>query len=150
MILVGLALASPELLETRVWSSPFMQEGARPRFVERELSTGALEVGVMGEGLRIYVEEEPGEPWTGPLTVVVDGTLVAWEAPSAPRSTPNRTIYEARLSGLDGGSLVFEDGPAAGQVVELPEEPLDEAWYGLAAALVLVMVPLGRKALRRT
>lgn len=109
-----------ELVSTRVWSSPFEAEGAVSWFTERDHNGLAIEVGVSGEALRVYIEQAPGEPWQGPLTVQVDGVEVAWEAATTPRSVPNKTLYEASFAAAPAGELLFVDGPAAGVVVPLP------------------------------
>jgi hypothetical protein len=109
-----------ELVSTRVWSSPFEAEGAQSWFVEVDNDGLAIEVGVSGEALRVFIEEEPGEPWQGPLTIEVDGVEVAWEEATTPRSVPNKTLYEASFASMPAGELVFVDGPAAGVVVDLP------------------------------
>ncbi len=150
LILFGSAQASPELVSTRVWSSGFDQVGARVEVIEAP-GPAAFEVAVLqGEpaGLRVYLEQEPGQPWTGPLSLRVDGLQVDFEAPSSPRSTPEATIYEAQLSGFEGGSLELLDGPRAGASLELPgpDRPWRWAWL-LLVPLALTSIPLARRLL---
>lgn len=145
--LLGLALAGPDLVSNRVWSSSFEAEGARPHFVELQHEGLAVEVGTSDDGLRIFLEESPGEPWRGPLSVMVDGVLVSWPEASTPRSVPDKTIYEASFEGPPRGTLVFVDGPAAELQLELPGERkrLAWAWIGLS---VLAVWGVGRLAQR--
>ncbi|MCP4806107.1 MAG: hypothetical protein GY913_06765 [Proteobacteria bacterium] len=135
---IGLAMASPELVTTEVWTSSFDQMGARPRVHQAEGDL-AFEVAVMhGDttGLRIYLEESPGEPYVGPLTVDVDGLEVFFRRPTSPRSTPDATIYEAELSGQTPRQVLLLDGPQEGAELSVPVE---RSWAWMA----LLLVPIG-------
>lgn len=116
-----LACAEPQLVTTEVWSSRFEEVGAQP-VVTAAPGDAAFEVAVLdGEptSLRVYVEEAPGEPWTGPLQVDLDGLVVAFEGPTSPRSTPDATLYEAEVSGWSGRSVTLVDGPQPGRTLAL-------------------------------
>ncbi len=139
-MLFAIAQASPELISTRVWSSGFDQVGARVQVIQAQ-GPAAFEVAVLqGEpaGLRVYLEEQPGQPWTGPLSLRVDGLLVEFEGPTSPRSTPEATLYEAQVRGFEGGPLELLDGPRAGARLELPgpERPWRWAWLALVPGLL--------------
>ena len=140
-LLGGAAFASvaearaPALIDgTRSEASPFMppadpERAAEIHFVEADHEGRAVSIGVariQGEelGLRIYLEEAPGQPFTGPLSILlrnVDGEAeLHFDGPRHPRSVPAPTLYEERLSMSLPAELSFLTGPAAGSRWTLP------------------------------
>jgi ferredoxin-type protein NapH len=126
--------APPEVISgTRSFATPFFPSGdpdyhADVTFFESEVEGRALAVGVAvvsqdEVGLRVYLEETPGEPYTGPLRFTVttaDGAVqVTLEEPKEPRSSPRRTLYETRLRMELPASVAFDSGPMAGHTVEM-------------------------------
>lgn len=149
----GCSQPSPPLIQsTRVWSSPFEDRtdpGHDPRLAAQEwrLEGRALSVSVAAEasgalGIRIYLEESPGEPWRGPLEIAVCNDAgearARFDGPSAPRSVPRPSLYEAQVAVQGAASLRFLDGPLAGVTLPLPEPGSPDPRPALPVAAVLL------------
>jgi hypothetical protein len=104
-------------------------------------------------GVRVYVEEEPGTPWTGPLKIAIEsagGTVeMAFEAATAPRSVPRPSLYEGTVRLRGGATIRALDGPTPGATlrIEGPDTPV--GWPAalppiVVVALFLVALPLQR------
>jgi len=165
VLLAACAVPAPRIVSgTAPWSSPFMPP-AEPEgeadvcFTAHDVDDRALEVGVARVSaeeiaLRVYLEETPGTPWRGPLTVVVEGSggadRVVFEGPSAPRSVPRPSLYEARILTTERLRWTLENGPLAGTSGALCR-PTQSAptprWALLPGALVLGL--FGAVKLRR-
>lgn len=126
------APSPPERLDP-TWNTPFMppvdQVGPSDiSFVELDHGGKLVSVGTCQQAeevsVRVYLEKEPGEPYTGPLNLTLthrSGDLqLPLERPLQPRSARDASIYEVRLRLEGPASVRFEDGPAAGLVVPLP------------------------------
>lgn len=160
-LLACATVVAPEPVEgQRFADSPFQPgvlDAAPTAWVEEELGTGVVIVGVadMGEqiGLRVYVEQAPGEAWEGPLTVELanaEGTAeLSLDRPLHPRSVPRPRLYEWRAV-VDGPTVLrFRNGPANGLELELPA-PADDpsrrhAWLPLGGVVVLWLVGFVRR-----
>lgn len=156
--------APPEVIDgTAPWSSPFMPpaEPERTAIVHMVATTvdgRAFEAGLAflpegnEVGLRLYVEEEPGTPWTGPLRVAIEtpggSTEMTFEAPSAPRSVPRPSLYEGRLRMTSGATVRVIDGPVAGEL-KLPGPRATPAWPAAVPPLGVLLAFLIALPLRR-
>ncbi len=146
---------APEVIEgTAPWSSPFMPpaEPERTAVIRMAATTVgglAFEGGLAflpaanEVGVRVYVEEEPGTPWTGPLTIAIEssaGTVeMAFEEATAPRSVPRPSLYEGTIR-LEGGATIRAlDGPTPGATLRI-EAPNTPAGWPAAVPPIVVMV----------
>ncbi|MCB9763516.1 MAG: 4Fe-4S binding protein [Alphaproteobacteria bacterium] len=163
----GVAQArAPEVIEgSRIEASPFMppsdpELAAEIAFLEvdapcpdRATERCAVSIGTArmdGDevALRLYLEEVPGDPYTGPLTVTIenaDGAArVDFERPRHPRSVPEPTLYEGRLAASLPITVRFESGPLAGSAWTTARPPRAEALLvaplGVVAAWALLFV----------
>ncbi len=143
--------AAPEVITgTRAEASPFMPPTDPERAAvitgsELEHDGRATWIGVAqmeGEelGLRIYIEEEPGEPYTGPLSMVIrnsDGEVeLKLDRPFHPRSVPAPTLYESRLQMTMPATVTFTQGPLTSQTFPLPD---DGGGWPLTTPLLIVV-----------
>ena len=156
---------APEVIEgTAPWSSPFMPpaEPERTAVVRMGATTVdglAFEGGLAflpdanEVGVRVYVEEEPGTPWTGPLTIAIEsagGTVeMAFEEATAPRSVPRPSLYEGRVRLTGGATIRALDGPAPGAALRIEGPNARAGWPAalppiVVVALFLVALPLQR------
>ncbi|RME25696.1 MAG: 4Fe-4S binding protein [Deltaproteobacteria bacterium] len=137
-------------------------ESAAPSaFIEVPGPHGVVAVGTAepATGLyqvRLYVEESPGEPWRGPLTVRIDNPAgvaeLRFERPREPRSTPKPSLYEAAFRGTLPARIELVDGPAAGLRLGLPDPRAEARAARTRAAippLVVVAVWLTGLVVRR-
>ena len=159
--LLACAVVAPEVVEgQRFADSPFQPgvlDAVPTAWVEEELATGVVAVGVadMGEqlGLRVYVEQAPGEAWEGPLTVelsnVAGSAELSLKRPLHPRSVPRPRLYEWRVVVEGPTTLRFVDGPAAGEVLGLPVRADDPtrrlAWAPLGVVGLLWAAGFARR-----
>jgi|GEM_PF-2249065 len=153
--LAGCAGGSPPTVVAGVatWNSPFMApaEPHRAAVVRMEATTWnglAFEGGLAylpdGDrvGVRVYVEEEPGTPWTGPLrievTTATGAVQLGWAAPSSPRSVVKPALYEGLLVLRGPATITALDGPTAGASVRIAGAARRSPWPAVPAGLVAV------------
>lgn len=147
------------------WSSPFMPpaEPERTAIVHMAATTVrglAFEAGLAflpeGDevGVRVYVEEEPGTTWTGPLRILVQAAggevEMAFDEATAPRSVPRPSLYEGRLRLTGGATIRAVDGPVAGAALRVDGPGGWSGWPAAAPpALVLCVFLLALPLQRR-
>jgi len=157
LLLMGCRAEPPEVLSpTASWTSPFEAIGSTPRTTTREYTDreGTVSVSTIdadrGLALRLYLESEPGEPYTGPLVVAVDNgsgrVEIAFDAPTSPRSVRFPAQYEATVEPHGRARLVFLDGPRAGRGFPLtPSRFLGPGWVPVVGVLLVWLGLLTRK-----
>ncbi len=147
---------APEVIEgSALWSSPFMPpaEPERTAVVHMAATTRgglAFEAGLAflpdadEVGVRVYVEEEPGKPFTGPLRIAVQtaagAVQMAFEGATAPRSVPRPSLYEGRLRLRGGATIAVVDGPLAGASLRIPGPAGSARWPAAVPALLVLGV----------
>ncbi|MCB9765220.1 MAG: 4Fe-4S binding protein [Alphaproteobacteria bacterium] len=164
VLLAGLLLAgsgvaqarAPEVIEgSRIEASPFMppsdpELAAEITFLEVDhpcpddasalcaVSIGTARMKGDEVALRVFLEEAPGDPYTGPLALTIENaegaTRVEFERPKHPRSVPEPTLYEGRLAASLPITVRFESGPMAGSAWTTARPP---------RAAALLVAPMG-------